>query len=159
MGLFRADGTRITRSTISTVPAHAADPFVTINEDVYESFSADKPNDPKPEGGLRRIFARKGKLTLRTSELDRLFPAPTITSVTPADGVVTGGQEVTITGTNLDGVSAVRFGDDAADSFVVKSSTRIVAIAPEVEDGGWVAVSVVDDGGTATLPDAFRYLA
>ena len=40
-------------------------------------------------------------------------PAPTITAIDPAAGPTTGGNPVTITGTNLTGATAVDFGGTA----------------------------------------------
>jgi alpha-tubulin suppressor-like RCC1 family protein len=57
-------------------------------------------------------------------------PCPGITSITPRIGRVRGGTSVTITGTNLSGATAVKFGANNATSFTVNSETSITAIAP-----------------------------
>jgi alpha-tubulin suppressor-like RCC1 family protein len=85
-------------------------------------------------------------------------PAPAVTSVEPNAGPAAGGTSVTITGTNLSGASAVRFGSIAATSFEVSSPTTIVAVAP-AEAAGNVDVTVTSAGGTSrTSPaDAYTY--
>ena len=55
---------------------------------------------------------------------------PTVTSVSPNSGPTTGGTSVTITGTNLTGATAVKFGTGAATSYTVNSATQITATTP-----------------------------
>ncbi|HET9199082.1 MAG TPA: IPT/TIG domain-containing protein [Solirubrobacterales bacterium] len=74
-------------------------------------------------------------------------PAPEVSAVTPASGPVTGGTLVTITGKNLTGASAVRFGTAPATSFTVDSDTEITATAPSNLRPGKVDVSVATFAG------------
>ncbi|MDP4580932.1 MAG: IPT/TIG domain-containing protein, partial [Saprospiraceae bacterium] len=76
----------------------------------------------------------------------------TITSFTPTSGKT--GQEVTITGTNLTGATAVSFGGTAATTFTVVSATSINAT---VAAGASGVVSVTTASGTGTLA-GFTYL-
>jgi IPT/TIG domain/FG-GAP repeat len=55
---------------------------------------------------------------------------PAVTRVIPAEGPTTGGTVVTISGTNLTGATAVKFGSTGAAGFTVKSSTEISAVSP-----------------------------
>jgi hypothetical protein len=82
---------------------------------------------------------------------------PTVTSVSPSSGSTAGGTSVTITGTNLSAVSAVRFGSTAA-SFTLNSATSMTATSP-AGAAGTVDVSVTNSTGTsATSPnDQFTY--
>ncbi len=89
--------------------------------------------------------------------------APTITSLTPAAGDSTGGETVTIKGTNFgddeDDIT-VYFGDQEADIDSVNSSgTTLKVEAPEGTEGTTVRVSVVTDDGTSanTLADDYAY--
>lgn len=89
-------------------------------------------------------------------------PAPEIASVTPSSGSVTGGTEVVITGKNLSGASAVKFGDLAAAGFTVDSDTQITATTPASEKPGKVDVSVTTIAGSNdadTRLDDFVYQA
>jgi hypothetical protein len=83
---------------------------------------------------------------------------PTVTGISPSTGLPAGGANVTITGTNLIGATAVMFGSVAATSFTVLSSTKIVAVAP-AEAAGSVDVTVTTPGGTTALTaaDKFNY--
>ena len=86
------------------------------------------------------------------------LPAPTVTSISPASGPVTGGTSVTITGTNLSGASAVRFGTTASSGVTVNSATSITATAP-AGTAGTVDVTVTTPGGTSatSAADQFTY--
>jgi hypothetical protein len=77
--------------------------------------------------------------------------APTITSVTPANGPA--GTVVTIGGTNFTGVTAVAFNGTAAAIYTVTSATAIQATAPAGVTTG--PLSVTTAGGTATSAAAF----
>lgn len=82
-----------------------------------------------------------------------VYPAPSITSFTPGSGAV--GASVTITGTDFNAISNVRFnGVDA--SYTVNSATSIVAIVPAGASTG--AITVVNGSGTGTSGTNFTVL-
>lgn len=81
---------------------------------------------------------------------------PTVTSISPTGGSVSGGTKVTITGANLNGASTVRFGSVLASSFVVNSKTKITAYAPP-QSAGTVGVSVTTPAGTSATISADSY--
>ncbi|WP_167543178.1 IPT/TIG domain-containing protein [Streptomyces violaceusniger] len=72
---------------------------------------------------------------------------PTLTGAAPALGPVSGDNIVTLTGTNLLGATAVRFGATPALSFTVVSATQITAEAPP--GSGTVQITAVTPGGTS----------
>ncbi|WP_283779602.1 IPT/TIG domain-containing protein [Nocardia sputi] len=76
-------------------------------------------------------------------------PAPTLGTVAPRFGPETGGNTVTLTGTNLTRTIAVRFGATPATSFTVVSDTQITAVAPA--GTGTVAITVTSPGGTSNF--------
>src|SRR5262249_3017689 len=61
-------------------------------------------------------------------------PLPSVASVTPSSGSTGGGTEVTITGSNFTGATAVSFGTVAC-SFTVIADNTIDAIAPSQAAG------------------------
>ncbi|MCE2883527.1 MAG: IPT/TIG domain-containing protein [Planctomycetaceae bacterium] len=83
--------------------------------------------------------------------------APTITSVTPGAGALAGGQTITITGTNLSGVTTVTVGGVPCTSVTVVSATQVTAVTPVVTAAGARAVSVSSPGGTVSQANAFIY--
>ncbi|MEV0363741.1 beta strand repeat-containing protein [Nocardia fusca] len=84
------------------------------------------------------------------------IPVPTLTTVVPNVGPVTGGTTVVLTGTGLTGASAVTFGGTPATSFTVNSATQITAVAPA--GSGTVQVTVTTAGGTSNGV-AYTYVA
>ncbi|MFE3548019.1 beta strand repeat-containing protein [Streptomyces kronopolitis] len=83
--------------------------------------------------------------------------APTLTAVNPNQGPTSGGNTVTLTGTNLTGTTAVAFGTTPAVSFTVVSPTQITAVAP-ASVAGVVSITVTGPGGTSTLPNSYFFV-
>ncbi len=86
---------------------------------------------------------------------DRFYYGPSVSKLEPNYGSPAGGTHVTITGTNFNEVTAVRFGSSAATSFEVISETTIEAVAPV--GYGTVEVTVTTPGGTS--PTGFTSLS
>jgi hypothetical protein len=76
-------------------------------------------------------------------------PQPAVTSLNPNHGPAAGGTSVTITGTNLNGATAVQFGAVAATSFNVNGPGQITATSPGGTAGQTVEVTVTTPGGTS----------
>ena len=99
--------------------------------------------------------------TSATSSADHFtyVAAPTVTSVSPALGPTAGGSSVTITGSNLAGAIAVRFGQAAA-IITSDTATQIIATSP-AGSAGAVDVTVSTAGGTSATSsiDRFTYVA
>src|SRR5215475_9526395 len=91
-------------------------------------------------------------------EAQAQFGPPTVANVNPNTGPMQGGTSVTITGTNFSEVTAVRFGSNAAGSFIVNSTTQITATSPG--GIGTVDVTVTTPGGTSatSTADQFTYV-
>jgi len=79
---------------------------------------------------------------------------PAISTVSPNSGSTTGGQTITITGTNLSNVNSVTFGGIAA-TIVSKTATSIVVTNPA--GTGIVDVRVSGTNGSFTRYSAFTY--
>ena len=89
--------------------------------------------------------------------------APTITSLSPALGLLTGGTTVVITGTGFAGIAGatgVKFGGVNAPSYAVNSNTRITAMTP-AHGVGIVDVMVTSPFGSSpnTIADDYRYFS
>jgi hypothetical protein len=86
-------------------------------------------------------------------------PLPTVTSVTPSSGPVSGGTSVTIAGTSFKKVKAVKFGSTDATSFTVQSQTSITAVSPPGATAGNVDVRVTTRQGTSPVSasDTFEF--
>jgi len=85
--------------------------------------------------------------------------APTVTAISPASGATAGGTKVTITGTNLTGATAVKFGNVVA-TIQSTTATQITVTSP-IGAAGTVDVTVTTANGTsaASSTDKFTYVA
>jgi hypothetical protein len=83
--------------------------------------------------------------------------APTIGTVTPASGTVSGGTSVTVSGTNLDSVSSLTFGGSAAT--VTARSAGSLTVTTPAHAAGAVAVAATNPGGSVSSSNAFTYVA
>jgi streptogramin lyase len=79
---------------------------------------------------------------------------PAVTSISPGYGPTAGGTTVTITGANLGGATAVRFGSAAATKVVALDAAHVLATVPPGH--GTVDVTMTTPQGTST-PGVFRY--
>lgn len=86
-------------------------------------------------------------------------PGPTISSLSPNSGVLTGGYYSFINGTNFNSTSKVYFNNTLVGS-TFYSTTQLRVLVPANTAVGPVTVKVVNgDGQEATLTDGFNYLA
>ena len=81
----------------------------------------------------------------------------TVTSVTPLQGSILGGTQITINGTNLTGTTAVKIGGVACTNLQVLSPTLVKAVTP-AGSAGEVPISVVTPAGTLLAPTPFTYV-
>jgi fibronectin type 3 domain-containing protein len=94
-----------------------------------------------------------GSATLNTAYT--FVVAPTITSLSVSHGLVDGGEQVIVYGTDLSNASSVKFGGTAAT--ILSNDSDSVTIRTPAHNGGIVDVSVTTPGGTAVAAGAFRY--
>jgi hypothetical protein len=157
-----AGGTSVTISGSNLAGATAVD-FganpATITGITANSISV---TDPAGAAGTVNVSVTTpgGTSVISTSDQFTYANLPTVTSVIPIVGPISGGTAVTITGTNFTGASAVDFGTLPGTLLVVQSATEITAVSP-AEAAGAVDVTVVAPGGTSatSMADQFTYLA
>ena len=82
---------------------------------------------------------------------------PTIGSISPNTGATTGGQQITITGTNFAAGTTVTIGGVACTNIVIVSSTSITCNAPAGTAGAKNVVVRNSDGLSATSTGGFTY--
>ncbi|MFD7830697.1 IPT/TIG domain-containing protein [Streptomyces sp. MJM8645] len=152
MGLYTVGGARITKAGFPATPVQ--DRMMTVTERIYATRRYAE-GDRKPEGAIRTIAFQPGA-QIRESDIAKLFPPPTITSVLPSGGPAAGGTVVTITGTNLDGTSAVTFGGTAGTGLTIVSDT-VVKVTVPAKAAGAVDIVLTDDAGTVTKTSGFTY--
>lgn len=86
-----------------------------------------------------------------------ILPAPSIASLTPAVGSVTGGTSVIIVGDNFSSIKAVSFGSVPAASFSVDSEVQITAVSPPSSSLGQIPVTVTNAAGAGASAQLFSY--
>lgn len=157
MTFFKADGTRLTKSTmtaLTSTPA-SADPPVQFSVDVFQAYNSDPQSGTDFESQSRLAYAA-GQI-IRTSTLNAEFVAATIASISPATGPAAGGTTVTIKGTDFGGTSGVTFGGTAATSVKVINATTITCVTP-AKSAATVDVVVADDSGNVTKTGGYVYV-
>jgi hypothetical protein len=112
--------------------------------------------EPTPPSGVAEEFDGLGPEEVAGFNAE-IQPAPTATALSVASGPTAGGTAVTITGTDLEGATAVSFGSVPA-AVTADSETQITAVAPASATGVAVPVTVTTVAGTATGP-SYTYVA
>ena len=85
------------------------------------------------------------------------IPVPTVTSVSPSSGLLTGNTEITITGTGFTGATSVTVGGVAVPLPIhVDNDTSIRVITPS-GSAGTASVVVTTPGGPSTPNTLYRY--
>jgi len=127
----------------------------------FTSSSATQIVVPSPAGsaGTVHVTVTNAIGTSPTSSSDQFtyVAAPTIGSISPSAGPTGGGTSVTITGTNLSGVTGVTVGGASA-TLGANTSTSIVITTPSGTAGARNVV-VSTAGGSATSTGGFTYIA
>ncbi len=83
-------------------------------------------------------------------------PVPTVTSLSPASGPVTGGTSVVANGTGMGPVTAVSVGGAAA-SILSTTPTSVTFVVPARSTTGTAGVVVTSPGGTSVVSSASMY--
>ena len=102
-------------------------------------------------------------LTVITAAGTLFSPAPftyvqlSIASVSPNQGVYSGGTAITITGSFLNGATSVKVGGVPATDVVAVNSTTVTAVTPAGSVGA-ASIEVTGAKGTATATDVFAYI-
>jgi hypothetical protein len=84
---------------------------------------------------------------------------PAVTGISPANGLIGGGNTVIVQGTALLGATGVTFDNLPATTFTVLSDSYILAVAPAHSSGsGHVRVTTIINTSTATSADLYTWL-
>jgi hypothetical protein len=110
-----------------------------------------------PTGNV--VVADNGNNVIREISGTPVGP-PTVTTIKPKSGPITGDRKVTILGSNLSSTTAVMFGARPALSFTVKSAKKIVAYSPTATLGT-IVIRVYSPTGesVANAVDSYTYEA
>jgi hypothetical protein len=149
------NGSGFTYATAVTFGSTAATSFTVVSNTVIDAVVPPGPST----GGNVSVFITGPSGTSAASATYTYAAAltPTVTGLSPASGPVSGGNIVAITGSDLNGATAVTFAGDAASSFTILSSTNINAIAPPGTAG--TASVVVTTPASASTGFNYTYIA
>ncbi len=86
-----------------------------------------------------------------------ITPPPTITSISPTAGTISGGTSVTLTGTNFQTGATVTLGGVSATNVTVGSSTSITATTPAHAAGAVNVVVTNPDSQNVPLVNGYTY--
>jgi len=86
---------------------------------------------------------------------------PNITSLSKTEGPISGGTNVTITGSNFSGATAVYFGNNPASSFRVVNDKMVTAISPIAIAASTINISIATTNGSngPAAVNEFKYYA
>jgi len=141
-------GTNLTNATSVTFDGIAATTFVV---DLATQITA---MTPAHAAGIVNVIVTTAGGSANTNYT--YIAGPTIGTISPNAGPLGGGQNVTITGTDLTGTTSVTFDAIAATSFIVDSATQITATTP-AHAAGVVDVVITTAGGSATSTGGYTY--
>lgn len=106
--------------------------------------------------GSQTVTATAGGLSA-SGQLSWTRGVPAVSGISPTAGSQAGGSEVTITGSNLTGATAVHFGTTPAQGFQVNTAgTQITAVSPPGSPGT-VDVTVTSPAGTSPAGAGDRF--
>ena len=85
--------------------------------------------------------------------------APVVTGVSPASGLMAGGETVTVTGSGFTNATKVSFGTVTTTNLTVASDTQLTVPSPAATTSGTVDVTVTTPAGTSAISaaDQFTY--
>jgi hypothetical protein len=138
-------GTGFTTATDVLFGAASASSFV-VNGDTSITAVA-----PAADGGIVdvTVVTAGGSTAPQAADEFTYYSPPTIAGLSPSSGPVSGGNQITITGTSFTGATGVSFGDAPA-GFTVDSDTSITAWVPASDSGvDSTTVTVTTPGGTS----------
>ena len=140
-------------------------PAVSFHVDSNTQITAVAPAAPGGVPGTQDITVTTsgGSSQAVTADTYTWDPVPTVTGVSPGQGIAGGGATITVTGTGFTqsraGATTVSVGGVQATNVVVSSDTQLTATVPAASAAGTVDVIATTPGGTsATSPaDHFTY--
>ncbi len=155
-----AGGTPVTVTGTNLNGATAVD-FGTVPASGFSCTSTScSVSSPSHQPGQVDVTVTTAGGTSATTAADRFTyqsPPPQVTMISPTSGPAAGGTPVTVTGTNLNGATAVDFGTVPASGFSCASTS--CSVSSPSHQPGQVDVTVTTAGGTSatTAADRFTY--
>ena len=106
----------------------------------------------------RNIQTTQGQTRVEVGDYGPPAGVPTLISIGPSTGPISGGTEVVIKGANFVQPLTVTFGGQAAQSLTVDDPTTFRAVTPGRSSYGTVAVTLTTPNGQALSANGFTYI-
>ena len=106
----------------------------------------------------RNIQTTQGQTRVEVGDYGPPAGVPTLISIGPSTGPISGGTEVVIKGANFVQPLTVTFGGQAAQSLTVDDPTTVRAVTPGRSSYGTVAVTITTPNGQASSANGFTYI-
>ena len=110
-------------------------------------------------GAVDVVMSTDGASATLTGGFTFTRSAPTLAAVAPVSGPITGGTQLTLSGTGFASGATVTVGGAAATDVVIVSDVLARAVVPAHAAGVVDVVFTNDDNQAATLDDGFTYVA
>ncbi|KAJ5974733.1 hypothetical protein N7481_011943 [Penicillium waksmanii] len=148
-------GSGFTNATSVKFGSTAATSFTVVSSTVI---NAVVPPGPGAGGNVSVLVTGPGGTSAAgTTYTYTATSTPTITGLIPSTGPVSGGNTVTIMGSNLNGATAVTFAGTPASSFTISLPTQVNAVAPPGTAGTALVVVRTPAGTSAGFE--YTYIA
>ena len=122
----------------------------------YVSSTSLTATTPVGVAGTASVLVTTAGGTNADNTLFTYYAAPTVSAISPAYGVTTGGTVVTLTGSGFTGATAVSIGGTAATNVNVVSDTTLTATTP-AHAAGAASVLITTADGTNAANSLFSY--
>lgn len=156
-------GTNLSGATSVTFGTGTSSVTVTPSSSTATTVSVTTPVWPFAPGAARVAVTTPGGISSQPVLFNyQSITAPVLSSLTPNNGPVTGGNVTTITGTGLLYTTNVSFTQGTttvnAPSFAILSNTQIAVVVPPAPVGaGPASVNVTNGAGTSATPLTYTY--
>ncbi len=145
-------GTNFTGATGVTIGGTAATGITVVNTTTITATT------PAGSAGAVSVVVTTPGGSNTANTLYTYFAIPTVTAINPNSGPTTGGQGVTITGTNFTGATGVTIGGTAATGVTVVNATTITATTP-AHAAGTASVVVTTPGGSNSANTLYTFIS
>ena len=134
-------------------------PYTATNFTVVSDTQITVVSPPANSSGSVHVTVTTLGGTSATSSADQFsyIPLPVLSSISPTNGPISGGTQVTIIGTGFTGATSVSFGSYTASNFTVVSDTQITVVSPPASNSGTVDVTAITSGGTSATSSADQF--
>ena len=149
-------GTGFTAATAVTIGGVDATAFSVVSDD---EITATTPASDDYGTPVDVTVTGPGGMGTDSGAFTYTSGAPTVSGISPNSGSESGGDPVTITGTNFTTATGAEIDGEALADFAVTSATTITGTTPADDTTGAVDVSVTNPDGTGKDVGAFTYVS